>query len=497
MPIDENTSFAEIVLKLAQEADAADANENIKTIEQYLFESLGIDISMYSDEQVKLLRKNFDHLVRVVIDDLKSINNRLSDYQERYKTIENVKSNEAEFTRRKIIYFCELNKAAREEITSFITSGLKEFLLDNQYDTLRRFEENDQLSILFYNRRYKYAYYSSFYDMDYEYGAVVKLSELFHDIPLEKWMDKEKEYLLLKKNDEEAYRNKLREFVDNKHILEETYKYIKKDYHLKKREEMFDTLKYLFDNKKYQSFLALGLLQLEGMFYDFCQIKYGDNENQGTLVEKADKALKVNEYKYLKFYPYFAFDVPIMRNDVAHKGMIENMDLEQASYDLIIDLYTVCRMVSSESYDKYVGFIMVHEEMVAWERKEPEKASDDKERNKKLVMALFQNRNVIGDNFWKVLKSPELYEDETLSYKIDDLEPGYMDIPMMVAAISVLVRQENFWRALVDILKQYSSPTTVWDEFEDFARFMKNDYIAKLDGEAKKYCIEISKILKR
>lgn len=154
-------------------------------------------------------------------------------------------------------------------------------------------------------------------------------------------------------------------------------------------------------------------------------------------------------------------------------------------------------MVSSESYDKYVGFIMVHEEMVAWERKEPEKASDDKERNKKLVMALFQNRNVIGDNFWKVLKSPELYEDETLSYKIDDLEPGYMDIPMMVAAISVLVRQENFWRALVDILKQYSSPTTVWDEFEDFARFMKNDYIAKLDGEAKKYCIEISKILKR
>ena len=79
----------------------------------------------------------------------------------------------------------------------------------------------------------------------------------------------------------------------------------------------------------------------------------------------------------------------------------------------------------------------------------------------------------------------------------DAVASGYMDIPMMVAAISVLVRQENFWRALVDILKQYSSPTTVWDEFEDFARFMKNDYIAELDGEAKKYCIEISKILKR
>lgn len=80
MPIDENATFVEIALNLAQEADAAGKNENIKTIEQYLFESIGIDISTYNDEQVELLRKNFDHLVCVVIDDLKSINNRLSDY---------------------------------------------------------------------------------------------------------------------------------------------------------------------------------------------------------------------------------------------------------------------------------------------------------------------------------------------------------------------------------------------------------------------------------
>ena len=157
-----------------------------------MFESIGIDVSQYTNEQVELLRKNFDHLVCVVIADLKSINNRLSDYQKRYKALENVKTNEAEFTKRKIIYFCDLNKKAREEITLFITNGLAEFLLDNEYDTLRRFEENDQLSILFYNRRYKYAYYNSFYDMDYDYGAVVKLSEFFHNIPLEKWIDKEK-----------------------------------------------------------------------------------------------------------------------------------------------------------------------------------------------------------------------------------------------------------------------------------------------------------------
>ena len=73
---------------------------------------------------------------------------------------------------------------------------------------------------------------------------------------------------------------------------------------------------------------------------------------------------------------YFAFDVPTMRNDVAHKGMVEKQDLVQSAYDLILDLYTVCRMVRSESYDKFVGFIMVHEEMASWEKEEPDKAND-------------------------------------------------------------------------------------------------------------------------
>ena len=57
--------------------------------------------------------------------------------------------------------------------------------------------------------------------MDYDYGAVVKLSEFFHDIPLEKWIDKEKDYLLLKQSDELLFQKKLRDFVDEKNILEE------------------------------------------------------------------------------------------------------------------------------------------------------------------------------------------------------------------------------------------------------------------------------------
>mgnify|MGYP007061174570 FL=1 len=42
----------------------------------------------------------------------------------------------------------------------------------------------------------------------------------------------------------------------------------------------------LYEEKHYQSFVALGLLQLEGLFFDIYSIRYDDKENAGSLVEK-------------------------------------------------------------------------------------------------------------------------------------------------------------------------------------------------------------------
>ena len=44
------------------------------------------------------------------------------------------------------------------------------------------------------------------------------------------------------------------------------------------------TLVSLYKEEHYQSFLSLGLIQIEGLFYDICSIKYGEKENAGTLV---------------------------------------------------------------------------------------------------------------------------------------------------------------------------------------------------------------------
>ena len=492
--MDENKTFVELALEELQKNDLEEYGQEI-ILEEYLARELDIDLDTVTEKEKNVLTKNFVHLMCTVIDDLRSIDKRLSEYRERYEFLKNDRSNAAEFKRRKIQYFCDINKNARSEILDFVTNGIKQYLLDNPFDTLARVEEDDKLAVLFLQRRYKYAFYRSFYDMDYDYGACVKISELHNDAPMNKWMEIEHEYLEIKKTDTEEFKNKLKRIVEEKDIISEILNRVSGNYHLKRREEIFETLSELFRAKKYQSFIALGLIQLEGLFYDYCQIKYGEKENQGTLVEKVDKALKSNEYKYMKFYPYFAFDVPIMRNDVAHKGFVDVKDLEWTAYELVLDLNTVSKMVRSESYDKFIVFSMTHEAMLKWTPEDNDEENGNLSMYRMLIKELFGIRYVIGEHFWELLKCPEKYDEELNFYSQEDLPEGYTDIAGIVIVLSALVRQENFWIAIKETLQQYSNDTTQWDEFIEFAKKMRNDYIADLDEDAKTHCIELGKLI--
>ncbi|WP_165392501.1 hypothetical protein [Blautia producta] len=184
-----------------------------------------------------------------------------------------------------------------------------------------------------------------------------------------------------------------------------------------------------------------------------------------------------------------------MRNDVAHKGLVEAEDLESMAYDLILDLNTVSSMVRAESYDKFVGFIMTHEKMIYWNPNEKDTENGNYSMYEQLVLELFRNKGVIGEHFWKMLKNPNNYAEEISFYALDDLPEGYIDIPGMVVVLSELVRHENFWKALKELYKKYVTKTAPWVELKDFVRQMKNEYISELTGEAKKQCIEISRML--
>ena len=461
------------------------------SIEDYILTTLGIE--KCSIEKPEIFYKNFIHLACHLIKDIKEIEERLSDYRARYSALQSIKTNKAEFERRKLIYFCDLNKEALREINGFISSGIPSFLSDHTYDTLNRECERDGLSDLFYRNRYRLAWHRDYYSIDYPFEIIVKVGQYVKEkFRLEQSMEEESRLLGLYSSSPEQFWNQMDRYIENDHVMQNILERVTNDYTLQKRQEIFETLNNLFLEGKYQSFITLGLIQIEGLFDDYCQIRFGESENQGTLVEKAQKTLETNEYNLLRMYPYFAFDIPLLRNEVAHKGMLRTEDAKRIAYNLVLDLNTLSQMVKSESMDKFIYAIMTHEKLLDWE---PKNDGNTDELYDTLLYELFMFDKIANAHFWKVLKTPEEYKDEIEFYRENDLQEGMIDLPGIVDVMSRLVRSEGFWEAMHRLVDKHITPTSKWTEVEDFARRMKNEYIAVLDPDAKAECIEVSKIV--
>lgn len=154
-------------------------NENVNVaINNYLINQLGIDENQMSEEKKQLIQKNFIHLMCQVLNDLKIIDERLNKYKTERANIEGVKSNEAEYRRRKLEYFAKLNKRAQNDIFMFLNKKITEYLIEADYDNLQREINSDGWGNMFINRRYLFAQVSEYYDADFDYSTVVKISQL-------------------------------------------------------------------------------------------------------------------------------------------------------------------------------------------------------------------------------------------------------------------------------------------------------------------------------
>lgn len=464
---------------------------NYKRIEDYVLETL--EIAKDSVTNSELFQKNFVHLVCHLYKDIKEIEKRLTDYRSRYDAITNVKRNEAEFERRKLRYFCDMNNQALTEILEFITNGIPSFLLDLRYDALGRECERDGCSDLFYRRRYKYARHRDYYSMDYPFGIIAKVCQYAIDKynPLD-LISRERQLLKIYTENPVQFWGIMDHYVEHDDVMGNILKRVSNNYHLNKRKEIFETLVELFAGKKYQSFITLGLIQIEGLFDDYCQIRFGESQNQGTLVEKALKTLETNEYNLMRLYPYFAFDIPLLRNEAAHKGMLKAENLQRIAYNLVLDLNTLSQMVKSESYEKFVYAIMAHEDLLKWE---PEDDGETDELYDVLLDELLMFDNMANDHFWKILLNPAGYVDEIEFYRTEDLPEGMIDLPGIVSVLSQLVRSEGLWKAMHRLVQDSITPNSRNLDIEVFAKRMKNQYISVLTGPAKTECIEIAKIV--
>lgn len=461
-------------------------------IEEYLLRQLGGDFSDFTKEKKQLFMKNYIYMTSIVIKDLKEIDDRVSYCKKEYSKLENNKTNEAEYQRRKLEYFAKINKTARIEITKFLHNKLNDYLLDHNFDILKREEDKDELTMLLLTGRYKFAEMYDYYDINFDFSTYAKVN-YFPDIPLIQKRKMTKKYIDLKKDNPSEYQKEIKKLVDDKEIMIELSTRVVNNYYLNKRKDLFKTLVSLYEEKSYQAFIALGLLQLEGIFYDYCLVKFGDIENMGTLVEKVSKSFNDNDKMSMFYYPYFAFDVPVMRNEIAHKGMINTDNIEATMYNLILDLNSVIRMVEEESTDKFKIFIIIYAEL---KRLNPSDKDYVTNLNKELLLNLIGYKFLTQNYFWQLLKEPDKYEKEIGFYASDNLQDGNIDIAIIVKYIAELLKKEDFWQVVVDninedLARYYEIPKDLYE----LASKLKKDYISILSGNAKKKCIQLSSIL--
>ena len=247
-------------------------NENAEvTINNYLIKQLGIDENQMSDDKKQLIQKNFIHLMCQVLNDLKIVDERLKKYKAERVKLEGIKSNEAEYRRRKLEYFAKLNKRAQNDVFMFLNKDIKEYLIETDYDTLQREINSDDWGNMFKNRRYLFAQVSEYYDADFDYSTVVKISQL-PGVNLLEGPELEKKFLKMHRDSPEKYYSEIKKLIEQKKVLVSIKEFIDQNYHLHKRREIFMDIARLYEEKHYQSFVALGLLQLEGLFFDICSI---------------------------------------------------------------------------------------------------------------------------------------------------------------------------------------------------------------------------------
>ncbi|NCS34315.1 MAG: hypothetical protein GPJ14_08430 [Microcystis aeruginosa G11-01] len=128
-------------------------------------------------------------------------------------------------------------------------------------------------------------------------------------------------------------REKLETLISKSHILD-------------KRKQVIHTMLSHFEKKDYISFVSMVPLQIEGIFEDICR-ELGASESE-LGISSLNKKLEIIDEKInsLLSFEYYSFIFPVLRNLVAHGGLVGG-DLEETAIKLMLDLYPVCLLADS------------------------------------------------------------------------------------------------------------------------------------------------------
>nr|WP_315022154.1 hypothetical protein [uncultured Aminipila sp.] len=376
---------------------------------------------------------NYIYISQKIIADLCEINERLHQLKQLDASI----PAEKDYEHKKLRYFAKLNNQARDEIIHFLSSGLLDYLLEHKsINYVSR--EGDKVLNLMLQSCYEYGFFKKYYDPDYDFSTEAKIRYI-PGVNLENLLDEIRGYIELKHDDINAYRIELSRIVTENNVLEYLCERIEVHNIMHRRLEVFNTLKYLYAKKKWQSFISLAILQIEGLFYDCCNV-LNINElsgSAGTLVEKVDKSFRNNHILMLSVYPYYMFEIPEIRNEIAHTGLIESDNLGHIANELVLDLNTVISWIYEISHEKYKILMMISDAL------DNKKSEDINVLASTLVCEMLSCMSISDFKYLDLLKNPSDYSDE-IKYMKTSI--GYWDT--IIDKIMNIIKTKTFWNII-------------------------------------------------
>ena len=462
----------------------------IETID-YLLNSLAIE---------KELIKNDDIAIRNYIFTTITARKHLYEIEERIKNINariNQFNNKECYPCRKLVYFKKKNEKAKNEIIEFLCYGLNKYLSEHNesYSDLIERDDSDKMWLL--GPTYDYNYNYQYYNPDYDFSTYVK----FFNTPKVSILDSFKNInnsIALKEEDAEKYYQKVINTVDSNNLLENMADRIGLNYHFHKRKEIFESMAALFKEENYTTFVLTAAIQIEGMFFELVTIRYGERDNQGTLSEKADKTFSKNSQQKHALYPYFAFDVPDLRNKVAHIGIVDDNNIKNIAYELVLDLNCIFTLAEQESINKFQNIVYIISKIEDVISSNDFKTEEDKRKAiaKQLFFELLSSDLTADKYFWQLIANPSAYEDELNYYLPKKINKKDIYLKDMVNYIHRILLHEIFWQVVLDVCDDFSEIN--YNKIHDigvFVKKLKNMLIPILNGKAKEICINVNKEL--
>lgn len=344
LELSRETGYADVEAAYRQSSSIEDIPENSEEFwifieKNYLFiemepKEMFVELTFQVTEDLGKIAENLKYISkeRKILEDKKTKDGRLS-ADDRYY-------------RNQLDYFENKNIVARAEIVDFMATGIKSYAIRKAAT-----KSPIALSLGLFFKESPYAFgrtivWSS-YD-PYDVRSLDKYSNKFHDLPVPNYRELIKECRKSPESFKEIAHSYIAGIPDSlPTVREKLEKLVGESHILACRKEVISTMLRHFEKKDYISFVSIAPLQIEGIFADVCR-EIGVSENQLDISSLNDKLQhidgKINSFFY---FEYYSFKFPVLRNLVAHGGLVDG-DLEDMAVHLMLDLLPVCELAVSK-----------------------------------------------------------------------------------------------------------------------------------------------------